>query len=71
MPAPKNRSTSVRKIHKRTPRGGKTIHYKRRVKGKAHACALCGSRLQAVSSSAKLPGSAHALAALPVVAASA
>ncbi len=60
MPVPKNRSTSVRKVHKRTPRSGKTIHYVRRVKGKRHSCPLCGSRLQAVSSSRKLPGSAHA-----------
>ena len=59
MPAPKNRSTSVRKIHRRTPKGGHAIHYKRRVKGNFHACALCGSRLQAVSSSTKLAGSAH------------
>ena len=60
MPVPKNRSTSVRKIHRRTPKGGHAIHYARRVKGKSHSCALCGSRLQAVSSSTKLPGSAHA-----------
>ena len=59
MPLPKNRSTSVRKIHVRTPKGGSTIHYKRRVKGKSHSCALCGAYLQAVSSSRKLPGSAH------------
>jgi len=60
MPVPKNRSTSVRKIHKRTPKGGKTIPYVRRKKGKFHSCPLCGSRLQAVCSSRKLPGSAHA-----------
>jgi len=60
MPVPKNRSNSVRKIHKRTPKGGKTIHYVRRVKGNKHACGLCGCHLQGVHSSRKLPRSARA-----------
>ena len=60
MPLPRNRSTSVRKVFRRTPRGGSAIHYSRRPKGKFHTCPLCGSRLQAVSSSRKLPGSARA-----------
>jgi len=50
MPLPKNRSTSVRKVHVRTPRGGKTIHYIRRVKGKTHSCAVTGAKLQSVNS---------------------
>lgn len=50
MPLPKNRSTSVRKLVRRTPKGGATARYVRRIKGKAHACALCAGRLQAVSS---------------------
>ncbi|VVB99111.1 50S ribosomal protein L34e [uncultured archaeon] len=59
MPVPKNRSTSVRKIHVRTPKSGHTLHFKRRVKGNAHLCGLCGAYLQGVHSSRKLPGSAH------------
>ena len=50
MPLPKNRSNSVRKIHKRTPKGRHAIHYVRVVKGRSHSCALCGCRLQAVAS---------------------
>ena len=50
MPLPKNRSTSVRKVHVRTPKGGKTIHYIRRVKGKTHSCAVTGAKLQSVNS---------------------
>lgn len=49
MPLPKNRSTSVRKIYKRIPTG-KTIHYKRVVKGKKHYCALSGEVLPGVTS---------------------
>lgn len=49
MPAPKNRSTSVRKIKRRTPKRGSQILYRRREKGNTHACALCATRLQAVS----------------------
>jgi ribosomal protein L34E len=49
MPLPKNRSTSMRKIHVRTPKG-KAIHYKRRIKVKSHSCAVTGTRLQAVNS---------------------
>ena len=49
MPLPKNRSTSVRKIHVRVPKRGHVIHYRRRIKGKHHACALCGGALQAVA----------------------
>ena len=50
MPLPKNRSNSVRKIHVRVPKRGHTIHYKRRVKGNAHADAITGTRLQGVNS---------------------
>ena len=49
MPLPKNRSTSVRKIHVRVPKRGTVIHYRRRIKGLKHACALCGGALQSVS----------------------
>jgi large subunit ribosomal protein L34e len=58
MPLPKNRSNSVRKIYKRTPKGS-TIHYRRRIKGGRHSCALCGGALQAVSSRRELPASAR------------
>ncbi|MFA6214423.1 MAG: 50S ribosomal protein L34e [Candidatus Micrarchaeia archaeon] len=50
MPLPKNRSTSMRKIHVRTPKRGHTIHYKRRVKGNVHSCGITGERLQGVHS---------------------
>lgn len=50
MSLPKNRSTSVRKIVRRTPKGGSAVHYRRRVKGKRHSDAITGARLQAVSS---------------------
>lgn len=49
MPLPKNRSTSVRKIHVRVPKRGHVLHFKRRLKGKAQACALCGSPLPGVA----------------------
>jgi len=58
MTLPKNRSTSVRKIHKRTAKGN-TIHYKRRIKGNNHFCELSGAKLQAVSSKAGVPKSAR------------
>lgn len=50
MSLPKNRSTSVRKVHVRTPKKGTVAHYYRRQKGNCHSCAITGSRLQAVSS---------------------
>ena len=49
MPVPKNRSGSVRRIYKRIPTG-KTIHYKRVVKGKKHYCALSREVLPGVAS---------------------
>ena len=49
MPVPKNRSTSVRKIHVRVPKRGHVLHYRRRVKGKTQSCALCGARLPGVA----------------------
>ena len=49
MPAPRNRSTSVRKIHVRVPKRGHVIHYKRKVKGKKSACAICGANLSGVA----------------------
>ncbi|VVC02125.1 Ribosomal protein L34e [uncultured archaeon] len=51
MPVPKNRSTSVRKIHKRIP-SGNTLHFERRKKGGCHHCALSGDRLPGVASQA-------------------
>ncbi len=49
MTFPKNRSTSMRKVHVRVPTG-KTVHYRRRKKGECHSCGITGVRLQAVSS---------------------
>ncbi|MCX8175062.1 MAG: hypothetical protein N3E51_02565 [Candidatus Micrarchaeota archaeon] len=49
MPLPKNRSSSVRKIAVRTPKGGHAMHYKRRRKGKKHSCAVCKARLPGVA----------------------
>ena len=49
MPLPKNRSNSVRRIYKRIPTG-KTIHYRRVVKGKKHYCALTREVLPGVTS---------------------
>ena len=49
MPVPKNRSGSVRRIYKRIPTG-KTIHYRRVVKGKKHYCALSREVLPGVAS---------------------
>lgn len=57
MPLPKNRSTSVRKIHVRTPKGGHTLHFVRRVKGGKHSCGICGILLQSVSSKQGVPSS--------------
>ena len=57
MPLPKNRSTSVRKVHVRTPKGGKTIHYIRREKGGKQSCGICGVLLQAVTSKQGVPAS--------------
>jgi large subunit ribosomal protein L34e len=50
MTLPKNRSTSVRKIYKKLPKGRHTIHYKRRVKGKKHKDPISGQILPGVSS---------------------
>lgn len=49
MALPKNRSNSVRKVKRRTPQGTTTL-YKRRVKGKKHACAVCKGMLHATHS---------------------
>ena len=57
MSLPRNRSNSVRKIHKRIP-SGRTIHYKRVRKGNVHSCSLTGERLQRVSSEQGLTTSA-------------
>ncbi|MEM4633740.1 MAG: hypothetical protein QW275_01160 [Candidatus Anstonellaceae archaeon] len=59
MTYPKNRSSSVRKIFKRTPKGGKTVHYKRASKGGKHYDPISGKRLQAVSSKRGLPKSSR------------
>lgn len=50
MTLPKNRSGSVRKIYVKAPKR-KTIHYKRREKGKKHCCPISGQRLPGVISS--------------------
>jgi len=60
VPLPKNRSTSVRRIPKRTPKKGKTIHFVRRKKGGKHSCGICGAMLQAVSSKLGLAASERA-----------
>lgn len=49
MTFPKNRSTSMRKVHVRVPTG-KSVHYRRRKKGLSHSCGITGGKLQAVSS---------------------
>ena len=47
MPAPKHRSTSVRRVQRRVP-GGRTVqHYRRQKPKKAH-CAECGKPLAGV-----------------------
>ncbi len=48
MTSPKNRSNSVRKIKYRVPAGVSRVRYRRRVKGKAHRCALTGDKLSGV-----------------------
>ncbi|HIH18515.1 TPA: 50S ribosomal protein L34e [Candidatus Micrarchaeota archaeon] len=53
MTLPRNRSNSVRRIYKRTPKGA-TVHYRRIRKGNVHACGLSGARLQGVSSERSL-----------------
>ena len=59
MTFPKNRSTSVRKIHKRTPKGGKAVHYKRVAKSGRHSDPITGQKLQAVSSRQGQPKSSR------------
>ncbi len=49
MALPRKRSNSVRIIHKRIS-SGRTIHYRRVLKGNNHSCAMTGGRLQGVSS---------------------
>ena len=58
MTYPRNRSNSVRRIHKRTPKGH-TIHYERVRKGNVHSSAISGARLQGVSSELGLPASSR------------
>lgn len=41
MPRPKDRSSSVRKLFRKTAKGTKEV-YKRRVNKEKHSCALCG-----------------------------
>ncbi|MCX8198160.1 MAG: hypothetical protein N3F07_03120 [Candidatus Micrarchaeota archaeon] len=57
MTYPKNRSSSMRKIFKRTPKGGRVVHYKRAEKGDSHYDPVSNERLQAVSSKRGLPKS--------------
>jgi large subunit ribosomal protein L34e len=55
MPRPKNRSRSVRRLYRRTPKGNVVIHYKRREKGGRSYCALCHSILGGASARRGLP----------------
>jgi large subunit ribosomal protein L34e len=50
MVLPRNRSNSVRKIQKRVQTGESRTHYRRRVKGKRHHCAITGEELTGVHS---------------------
>ncbi|MEM2138296.1 MAG: hypothetical protein QW568_04365 [Candidatus Anstonellaceae archaeon] len=59
MSLPKNRSTSVRKVHVRTPKKGTVARYYRRAKGNRHFSAITGERLQGVSSAQGLHKSAR------------
>ncbi|MGC9037128.1 MAG: 50S ribosomal protein L34e [Candidatus Micrarchaeia archaeon] len=55
MPQPKNRSRSVRRLDRVTPKGRHVIHYER----KAHAlprCAICGAEINGISVTSKLRG---------------
>jgi len=56
MTVPKNRSNSVRKIKVRGAKGMR-IHYRRRVKGTRHYCALCCASLAGTSSQKGLAAS--------------
>ena len=47
MPAPRLRSTSVRKVAKKLPGGRTTIHFSKR-KPKAAVCGSCGAILKGV-----------------------
>lgn len=47
MPAPKHRSTSVRRVQRRVP-GGRTVQHYRRQKPKGAHCATCGKPLAGV-----------------------
>lgn len=58
MPLPKNRSTSVRKIFRKTPQG-LSIAYRRRKSGGKHSCAICGALLQGVTSARGITRSAR------------
>ncbi len=50
MTQPRNRSRSVRRVHKRMTAGKSTTHYEKREKGKRHSCALCQTELQGTNS---------------------
>ncbi|MCR8472720.1 MAG: 50S ribosomal protein L34e [Candidatus Korarchaeota archaeon] len=52
MPAPRYRSRSLRRRNIRTPGGRLVVHYKKKIKGKAH-CAICGKELSGVPREAK------------------
>jgi len=49
MPVPKNRSSSVRRIFRKTQKGKIAIHYRRKKKEGRHHCAVCGGILQGVT----------------------
>ncbi|MEM4366614.1 MAG: hypothetical protein QW035_00580 [Candidatus Anstonellales archaeon] len=48
MPRPKDRSTSIRKLFRKTAKGTKEV-YKRRAKKQRHSCAVCGAESKKTS----------------------
>ncbi len=49
MPAPRNKSTSLRKVRVKTPGGRNTVHYRKAKPSKA-ICYECGAKLPGVAS---------------------
>ena len=47
MPAPRLRSRSLRKIHRKVPGGRTNVHYKKR-KPKSARCSNCGALLKGI-----------------------
>ena len=48
MPAPRNKSRSLRRIYVKTPGGKTTVHYKEK-KPKLGKCGKCGAKLKGVA----------------------